>query len=446
MAARYVARSTTRRLAGVLLFSLAAGSGAAEAGAITPDAFAAGPAGNAYRAGRYAEALAQIDILLKREPQDPILLRVRGMALYRLERFAAAESAFAAAVAAAPRDPAARYWLGATKFKRGDRNGARAAFDEVERLAPGSRYAASAREFAAALETARAGPNTQADGKPWRLSVTTGVQYDDNVSLVNAQRAAAWRAFGEAEGRYVVPLAGDLSLALDGRVFGSGHFRAAADDFDLVSLVGGPTLIWRTALGAQPLRLSLGYAYEHIWEGARFYSGSHAITAKIETSLLRDSITAAAFTFGVDRFALRTGGDPALFSRDGLRYAVSIRHLHYLPGRRHAVWAGYEFTLYDTEGRNFDAAAHVGSAGLRLALPWALRLDLAAELGYTRYGDFAEQPKRRALKQTYTAWLTKAITRHLSLALAYAYTFDDSNIRDFETRRNLFTVSMRYEF
>jgi hypothetical protein len=34
----------------------------------------------------------------------------------------------------------------------------------------------------------------------------------------------------------------------------------------------------------------------------------------------------------------------------------------------------------------------------------------------------------------------------LSLSFAYAYTFDDSNVRDFETRRNLFTVSARYAF
>jgi hypothetical protein len=161
---------------------------------------------------------------------------------------------------------------------------------------------------------------------------------------------------------------------------------------------------------------------------------------------LPDSVTAAAFTLGFDRFALASATDPALFSRDGMRYSAGARHVQYLPGRRHHIWGAYEFTLYETDGRNFDAYAHVGSAVASFALPWDVRLDLGAELGYTRYFNYVDSPKRRALKQIYAAWLTKAVTPNFSLSFAYAYTFDDSNIRDLETRRNLFTVSARYTF
>src|SRR5262249_34048307 len=129
-----------------------------------------------------------------------------------------------------------------------------------------------------------------------------------------------------------------------------------------------------------------------------------------------------------------------------MRYAAGARHIQYLPGRQHYLWAAYEFTQYETDGRNFDAYAHVGSAGASFTLPWNVRLDLAAELGYTRYFNYADSPKRRSLKQIYPAWLTKAVTPNLSLSFAYAYTFDDSNIREFETRRNLFTVNARYTF
>ncbi len=181
-------------------------------------------------------------------------------------------------------------------------------------------------------------------------------------------------------------------------------------------------------------------------QGGNFYSGGHTITPRIEIGLLPDSVTSAHFTVGFDRFALVAGTDPALFSRDGMRYAAGVRHVQYLPGRRHYLWAAYEYTLYDTEGRNFDAFAHAGSAGATFALPWDLSLDLAAELTYTRYFNYAGSPQRQGLKQIYTAWLTKSLTPSLSLSFAYAYTFDDSNIPELETRRNLFTVNMRYAF
>jgi tetratricopeptide (TPR) repeat protein len=440
------ARTFVRLFAGGVLAFLVVAGDAGAAHAITVEEFARSPAAAAYQAGRYDAAIAAVDAMLQREPGDPILLRVRGMALYRLDRFADAETALTSAVSAAPGDPAAHYWLGAARFKRGNRAGALAAFATVERIAPNTRYSASAREFVASIETQAAAPAAAAPERPWTFSITTGGQYDDNVSLVNRDRVSAFRFFGEAAGAYVVPLTHGFSLSLDGRVYGSAHFRSAADDFNLLLISGGPTLAWRTNVGSYPARLLLGYNYEYVMQGGIYYNDSHAISPRFEIGLLPDSVTTLGATVGFDRFALAAGTSPAVFSRDGMRYTAGARHVQYLPGRQHYVWGAYEFTLYETDGANFDANAHVGSAGASVALPWDIRLDLAAELGYTRYFNYVDSPKRRQLKQIYTAWITKAITPNLSVSFAYAYTFDDSNIRDFETRRNLFTVSARYSF
>ena len=86
---------------------LGAASGGVPAHAMTVEAFSQSAAAAAYRDGRYDAALAEIDKLLQREPGDSILLRVRGMALYRLGRLEAAETALASAAVAAPNDPAA---------------------------------------------------------------------------------------------------------------------------------------------------------------------------------------------------------------------------------------------------------------------------------------------------------------------------------------------------
>lgn len=441
-------QASLRLAAGGLVYLGIAAAGADGARAITVEEFARSPAAAAYRDARYDAALAEIDKLLQREPRDPILLRVRGMSLYRLGRLDEAETALAAAVAAAPGDPAAQYWLGAARHKRGNMQGALAAFSAAERLAPNTQYGTGAREFIASIQAQRSdGPAAPgAPERPWSLSITTGFQHDDNVALTNRDRVRSWRFFGETAGSYVFPLAQGFSLQLDGRVYGSAHFRSEASDFNLLLISGGPTLAWRTTIGPYPARLLLGYSYEYVMQGGIYFNDSHAIAPRIEIALLPDSVATFGATVGFDRFALAAGTSPALFSRDGMRYGASARHVQYLPGRQHYLWGGYEFTLYETDGANFDAYAHVGSAGASFALPWDIRLDLAAELGYTRYFNYVDSPKRRQLKQIYTAWITKTITPNLSLSFAYAYTFDDSNIRDFETRRNLFTVSARYSF
>lgn len=417
----------------------------APAAAITLEEFGRSAAAAAYAAGRHELALDELAALLRREPRDPILLRVRGMALHRLGRFEDAEAALTAAVIAAPGDPAAHYWLGATRHARGNRAGALAEFAMAERLAPETPYGVGARAFIAAIGGA-APSLAAAPERPWALAVAGGAQFDDNVSLVRRGRIASLRGFGEATGSHAFALPHGFVLAFDGRAYGSAHARAAADDFDLLLLAAGSTVSRRIAIGDVPARLSLAYSYEHVAQGGRFYSGAHAIAPQLELALLPDSVTAARLVLGFDRFALDPGSDPGLFSRDGRRYTAAIRHVHFIAERRHFVWGGYEFTRYDTEGRTFEAHAHVASLGAGIALPWALRLELAAELGRTRYVNGVDMPKRRSLKQIYSAWLTKQLGPNLSLALAYAYTFDDSTIDDLETRRNVVTLSARYSF
>lgn len=69
--------------------------------------------------GRGDEALRQLDALASAEPGTPSLQRVRGMALYSLDRLADAEKAFAAAMAADPHDDEAAQMRGLSLFRMG---------------------------------------------------------------------------------------------------------------------------------------------------------------------------------------------------------------------------------------------------------------------------------------------------------------------------------------
>ena len=429
------------------LLAAIAGVAAHSAHAITAEDFARTPAAAAYRAGDFAAALAEIDKLLVREPGDPILLRVRGMSLYRLNRHAEAAEALKGAVAAAPQDPAAHFWLGAALLEQKDFAGSIRAFETVERLAPNTRYSEQARPFLAAARSGGARPAAAAE-KPWSVSVTAGAQYDSNVALTRDDKVSSFRLFESISGAYTFALPWNLALTLDGHGYGSQHFHSAANDYDLILMGGGATLARRAALAGIPTRLSVGYAYERAWQQGVRFSDTHTVSGRFDAALLPQSVTTLRFAGEFGLFAFRTGGDPPTFSRDAARFTGELRHLQYfsLAGARHYVWGSYAYESTDADGANFDATSHTGSAGLSLALPFEFSLDLGAELAVVDYIHYVGAPRRRTFKQAYLARLNKRIVPGVTLTGSYAYTFEDSNIALFEFRRYVATLSATLSF
>ena len=427
-----------------LLAALAAG--ASHARAITPEDFARTQAASAYRAGDFAAALAATDLLLAREPADPILLRVRGMSLHRLNRHAEAAEALKAAVAAAPQDPAAQFWLGASLLEIKDYAGSIHAFETVERLAPNTRYSEQAKPFLVAARSGGARP--AAAPKPWSFSISAGTQYDSNVALTRDDRVGSFRVFEQIAGSYTFALPWNLALTLEGQGYGSQHFHAQANDYDLVQIAGGATLARRTELAGRPARLSGGYAFERVWQQGVRYSDNHAVTGKLDVALAPQSVTSLRVAAEFGLFAFRTGGDPAVLSRDARRFTGEMRHLHYfsLGGARHFVWGSYAFESTDADGVNFDTRSHLVSTGVTLALPLDFSLDLGGEWAFTDYFNYADGPRRRTFRQAYLARLNKRILPGITLTGSYAYTFEDSNIALFEFRRHVATLSATFAY
>lgn len=440
-------RPATSRSVVCLLAAVVASGAAAAAQAITPEDFVRTPAAAAYRAGDFAAALSETDKLLAREPRDPILLRVRGMNLYRLNRHAEAAESLRRAVAAAPQDPVAQFWLGAALLAIKDYAGSTRAFETVERLAPNTRYSEQAKPFLAAARSGGARPAAAAP-KPWSFSISAGTQYDSNVALTRDDRVGSFRMFEQIAGTYTFALPWSFALTLDGQGYGSQHFHARANDYDLVQIAGGATLARRTELAGWPARASGGYAFERVWQQGVRYSDNHTVTGKLDVALAPQSVTSLRVAAEFGLFAFRTGGDPAILSRDAQRITGEVRHLHYfsLVGARHFVWGSYVFESTDADGVNFDTRSHLVSAGVTLALPLDFSLDLGGEWAFADYFNYADAPRRRTFKQAYLARLNKRIFPGVTLTGAYAYTFEDSNIAVFEFRRHVATLSATFAY
>jgi predicted Zn-dependent protease with MMP-like domain/Flp pilus assembly protein TadD len=109
--------------------------------------------------GRPDEALSRLARAERLAPEDPEVMREKGLALHELCRFEEARAALAAAEAADPDDPWTAHALGLLAERRGDADQARRRFARARKLAPGEfprPISLSHHEFEAALEAALA--------------------------------------------------------------------------------------------------------------------------------------------------------------------------------------------------------------------------------------------------------------------------------------------------
>lgn len=409
-------------------------------------ALLASPAAQAYKTGKFAGALRGFKELEARYPDDVTIKRLKGMALYNLERYSAAVQTFRDVVALDPKNVAAQFWLGAALFKIGAVADSYAAFQRTVALAPKSPYGVQSAKFIAAIDKQTIGR------KQFSVDLTGGVQYDDNVSLVNTNKVHAFRFFEQVDARYyVVRKPGWFASVLAGGYFGQhtaggpDNFGNRARDFDLASGTVGFDVRHETSAFGIPVAPGLTYTYNLVDEDYDRFSDIHTLTASLEANPTPDAVVRLYHRFYWDFFA-RDGLDPVLFSRDGTRQATGIENYLYFDQKRHYVWGGYEYTTTWADGVNFDARAHKFSGGLSLTLMKDLILSASAQYVLTRYVNFAGTPKRRSAAQTYSVELARKFAQNLIVKLAYSYTFDDENITAFETVRNIATLSVTRQF
>lgn len=433
-------------LCALSLIALLLAAAPASAQTMSTDALLASPAALAFAAGRFADALRGLEELETRYPDDVTIKRLKGMALYNLERYGAAANTFRGVVALDPKNAAAQFWLGAAQFKTGAVSDAYAAFQRAVSLAPESAYGLQSAKFIEAIDKQ---VNSR---KQFSVEVTGGVQHDDNVSLANTNRLSTYRFFQQVGSRYYLVRKPGWFMSVQGGGYfsqntssGLDSFGNRPDTFDLVSGTVGVDVRHETSAFGIPVAPGLNYTYNLVDQDYSRFSDIHTLTGSLEVNPKPDAVTRLYQRFSWDLFA-DDGTDPAIFSRDGTRYTAGVEQFWFFNQKRHYVWGGYEYVLTDTQGTDFDARAHKVSGGFSVTLIKDLVVKGTAQYSEVRYVNYIGPVQRRSQIQSYIGELIWTVAPELAITLGYAYTFDKSTIQAFETRRNIATLAVTRRF
>jgi tetratricopeptide (TPR) repeat protein len=351
--------------------------------ALPPSQVLSDPALEAYRAGRFQEAVDGLRRLTERHPDDLLALRYLGLAYYGLQRYTEAARVLEEAARRDPDNATTWLYLGLARYGLAQYDLAREAFDRAERLDPDARTAELAQRYREALRSYQAYRTVPAPQTPrrWSLTVQGGIAYDDNVPLTSKGTPGpkeSWRTFQSAWGGYDLVQGGGWRLRAEGFAYFGQNLRSALDEYDQMTFEAALDLSYQMRLFGMPVRPGLRYAYQPAWQGGSEYFDSHAVTASLVAQPTDDTISYLYYRYATEDYR-NDGLQPRLTSQDGGGQTIGLTQYLYSDDRKHYVYAGYAYQWLNADGSFYDYTGHRLALGGAVMLPWDLKLALRAE-------------------------------------------------------------------
>jgi hypothetical protein len=365
-----------------------------------------------------------------------------GMALNRTTAGKEAESLLKRGLGDSPDSPEVNFELGLHYFEKEVLAEASDYFEQVIYLAPTDYHAEAARAYLKKIEE-------RSLGKPWEISVMSGIQYDSNVILTNGSQPLPegfshkgdWSGVVNARGSYSAVKNGVLEMVAGFSLYQNLH--ASLSDFDitqsLLNLSAGYPL-------TPKIKVMGSYSFEYLMLGNQSYNYSNAVSPAISADSGKWGTTTLDYHYSSKRY-----WNSARFStntdRDGDNHLVGLSHLLPLDPST-TLWMVYSHDLDLTRSRVLGSQGDRVLIGCRRLLPFALLGDLSGDLSRRGYRDSDPSYglRRQDTQYSVSLSLTKALSERYSLSLGEVVSRNLSNISDFTYTRALTSALVSARF
>lgn len=406
-----------------------------------------------FQDGDYEAALDALEPLLKRYPDDPLLLRYRAMTLDRLGRSKEAVAQFQKILEKEPHHVPSRFFLGEAYERAGMPEKATQEWRWVVENSPVAEY----QEWAEAA-LARAGILKEAPPVPrrWFLAGIAGWEWDSNVTLKPSDKALANAGDQNADRfslnlRMGYHLVQERDRAVDFLYTGRQSFHDdSLDDLNFTSQ--------EAALDARKRGVFLnrdvtwGSRYDGMvgfLEGDLF-SFTNRLTLTADTRLTPRTRTVLTIrpswiNFGPD------GSNPPQTSRDGFYGDLGGTQYLYTSDFRKHLFLTQEYNDARTRGGNFERRGTTTRVGIHAPLPWLGRVeaDVATGLRWNTYPRFSSLSTLDTDRRRDTVWdfyvgLTYPVNPKLSARVFYRFVDAKNRNGFFDYERHVTGVQLLF--
>lgn len=441
-----------------------------------------------------AEALPYLERAREKSPEEPSVAFQLGLAYFALNQYDRAQPLLEAVFAKEPTLDSLGYYVGFLRYRRGEHQSALAAFRagrttdpkivQLTRLYTGLTLAAlglSAQAAAEVEQALRALPASPLTGPAERLraaftasrtaeqrfhaSVRTGVYFDDNAttrpnrhpedSTVHDLRHATHETPGQI---FSLRLGYDWLRrgGWEGTVSYS-FFATYNDDLphlNIMDHLGTVGITRQDTLFDLPAQGSVQYSFDYLTlnEKELLQRNSASFFGVLVENAIH--LTTAQFRVDVKEYTETRPLANQEF-QDAVNWMAGFLHIMRFGEGRHFVKAGYQYDIEDALGRNFAYRGHRFLAGGQYTLPWReIRLSYDFNLHSRHYVNrHSSEPvgragtvKRQDDEQTHVVRADLPLPGNFTLGADYQATIDNTSIPVFSYKRNVFTLSLSWQY
>ncbi|MCI0564514.1 MAG: tetratricopeptide repeat protein [Nitrososphaera sp.] len=408
---------------------------------IPAEEFISSPFAEYFEAGDYKGALASLDVLAEKYPEDPLIIRYRAIVLDRLGRYDEALKLYDRLLSQDINHIPTRFFRAQTYARKGDTKKAIEELKWTVSNSETSEYRDWAEEYLKGLEaSARAARPVKR--KRFYLFGNIGWEYDTNVPLKSNDSGVGFGSDKNA-GRF------PLNLGLGYQVIQKPKLRFDAiytarqsfnddglDEFNFTSQELAFDLRKTVSWWDRDVTLGLRYDFVTGFLDRDIFSLANRWRLSSDVKLTPRTRTYFYNRFGVSDFG-PDGSNPPQTSRDGFEYQLGLTQYFYSSDYRSYVFLGTEFDFDQTRGANFTRRGGSGRIGLHVPVSWIHRTDLDTSGGF----NFGEYPRFESLSRLdpnqrldnnwdYYLSLTYRLTPRMSIRTFYRY-INANNRNDF---------------
>lgn len=412
-----------------------------------------------FAVGQYDRAEALLEDLFGRDPTLDSLGYYVGFLRYRKGAYKAALDAFRVARTTDPNlAQVTRLYTGLALAQLGLPAQAAAEIEAARRLLPAS-------PLTGPMERLRTTISAAAGERRFRVDARVGAFHDDNVRVhpdprpgdlvVDTIRHGRTHSVGEifsVRAEYAWWQAGPWQSTVSYSFYTS--YNNALPSFNLMDHLGTLGLSHQGQIGYQALYSTVQYSYEFLLLGAEEFLQRHSILGSSTLVESPNHFTTAQAKIDVKEYS-ETRPLPREEFLDGVNWMVGLLHIVRFSEGRHLLKVGYQFDLDDTRGSNLDYLGHRAVLGGVYTLPWwDIRLNYDFNVHFRNYRNRHSlfpiaRPRSRERVDRQIDHFVRAelpLPQNFTLGFDYFRTDAESNFPVFDYTRNVFTLSLSWQY
>ncbi|MBE9537015.1 MAG: tetratricopeptide repeat protein [Proteobacteria bacterium] len=394
---------------------------------------------------QYSFAESAFRSALNERPDDHEATLHLGIALNRMEG-SEAESILKRALYLDPEDPRANFELAIHYLKRSIKAEAREFFDTVVRLAPGTELAERAEKQ---LDEIRGKVASGKAARRWAILTSAGLQYDSNVILISdgapfpggVSRKSDWRGLFCFSGAYSFLRKDKFRSSVGYSLYQSIHKDLSEYNVNVQNATFVGSYAIRNGVTLKGL-----YSFGLTYIGGDQYSYTHKISPSIEISEGNGFDTTIFYRLGDTNFQ-----DSNRFSNNSDR--TGSTHVGGI------IWkipiasdisgeAGYSYEAASARKQYWEYKGDRGFLDLLFKLPRDVAAKIHSE--YLRKDYKGSNPfsggEREDRALTLSLSLTKRLSTRMDVSFSQAFVDNDSNVKEYDYKRSISSLSLKGRF